>query len=166
MFWILDNRFCFNFKHSIWHFFRGKSSVVLSWARYNMDAIETQFNFSIDRLPKHPISKHRDYQKNHENVFGSVSREDLIGDVYVCRRLSPIHCSQLLMQWQMKPYSKKHSRMKWLNHCLNSWKMPSSKRKKTSAWQTSRFLFPLEMLPLITETLDTRKHLDLFYYFM
>ena len=46
-----------------------------------MDAIETRFNFSIDRLPKHPISKHRDYQKNHENVFGSVSREDLIGDI-------------------------------------------------------------------------------------
>ena len=46
-----------------------------------MDAIETRFNFSVDRLPKHPISKHRDYQRNHENAFGSLSRENLVGKI-------------------------------------------------------------------------------------
>ena len=50
-----------------------------------MNAIEPQFNFSIDRLPKHQIFKHRNYEKNHEIVFDSVSKEDLIGEVYVCR---------------------------------------------------------------------------------
>ena len=41
-------------------------------------------NFSIDRLPVHQSTKRKDYEKDHEHVFGYVSKSHDVDGVHVC----------------------------------------------------------------------------------
>ena len=39
-----------------------------------MTFIQPVMNFSIDRLPVHQCTKRKDYEKDHEHIFGYVSK--------------------------------------------------------------------------------------------
>ena len=67
--WAINKRFCFNLNNSI-----------LPYSR-----VSKIYHGEYGNLPKHQIFKHRYYEKSHEIVFGSVSKGDLIGEVYVCK---------------------------------------------------------------------------------